>query len=297
MDWIKAALTGRAALTATVASAAFGLLLAAAPLVRAESEPNVLALTMANRLLTFNESRPDRIRAEIAISGLAEGEQLLGIDVRPTTGQLYAVSSASRIYVIDTATGAATQAGAPLDPALDYSSAIGIDFNPVVDRLRIVTDNGQNLRVNVDTGAVADNDPNQAGVQPDGDLAFAGGDSNAGSAPSVVAAAYSENFAGTTATVLYVIDGGLDILATQSPPNAGTLNSGGDLRVDTSELAGFDIFTDEDGNNARAVFRPGGSQQSSFYTVDLSSGRARMKSKGAIGGGGQLIRDIAIAGS
>jgi hypothetical protein len=292
---IEADRAGRAARAILSAVAVLGLFLAAAPSARADSEPDVFALTTANRLLTFNESRPDRILADIAISGLAAGEQLLGIDVRPANGQLYAVSSASRIYTIDTSTGVATQSGAPLDPALDYGSAVGIDFNPVVDRLRIVTDNGQNLRVNVDTGAVADNDPGQPGVQPDGELAFAAGDDNAGSAPGVVAAAYAENFAGTAATVLYVIDGELDILATQNPPNAGTLNSRGGLRVDSSELAGFDIFTDEDGNNARAVFRPSGSSQSSFYTVDLSSGRARMKSKGAIGGGGRLIQDIAIA--
>lgn len=286
---------GRAALAIVAAVAALSLSLAAAPPARAASEPDVFALTTANRLLTFNESRPDRILADVAVTGLAAGEQLLGIDVRPANGRLYAVSSASRIYTIDPSTGAASQSGAALDPALDYSDAVGIDFNPVVDRLRIVTDNGQNLRVNVDTGAVADNDPSQPGVQPDGPLAFAAGDRNAGRAPSAVAAAYTENFAGTTATVLYVIDGELDILATQSPPNAGTLNTRGGQRVDSSELAGFDIFTDEDGNNARAALRPAGSAQSSFYTIDLSSGRARMKSKGAIGGGGQLIRDIAIA--
>jgi outer membrane protein assembly factor BamB len=293
MDTTK--LTGRVAGPIVAALAALGLLLAPAPSARADSEPDVFALTTANRLLTFNESRPDRILADVAITGLAEGERLLGIDVRPANGRLYAVSSASQLYTIDPSTGAAAPSGAPLDPALDYSDAIGIDFNPVVDRLRIVTDNGQNLRVNVDTGAVADNDPVQSGVQPDGALAFAAGDRNAGAAPSVVAAAYTENFAGATATVLYVIDSELDILATQNPPNAGALNSRGGLQIDASELAGFDIFTDEDGNNARAVFRPSGGGQSNFYTVDLSSGRARMKSKGAIGGGGQQIQDIAIA--
>jgi hypothetical protein len=273
-----------------------GLFAGAAPAALAQSEPNVFALTASNRLLTFNDSRPDRILSRMSITGLASGEQLLGIDVRPATGRLYGVSSASKIYVIDTTSGAATQAGVQLNPLLNYSNAIGVDFNPVVDRLRIVTDNGQNLRVNVDTGLVADNDPNTAGVQPDGSLAFATGDRNAGRGPNVVGAAYTNNFAGTTATVLYVIDSDADILATQNPPNAGTLNTTGALRVNASDVVGFDIFTDEDGNNARAAIRLQGSGQSIFYTVDLSSGRARMKSKGVIGGG-QNIVDIAVAGS
>jgi hypothetical protein len=143
---------------------------------------------------------------------------------------------------------------------------------------------------------VIDNDPDTAGVQEDARLAFAADDQYADTTPNVVAAAYADNVAGTTTTELYVIDSGLDILATQNPPNAGTLNMQGALGVNASDIAGFDIFTDEDGNNARAALRVGESNRSGFYTVDLSSGRARLKSKGIIGGG-EVIHDIAIASS
>ena len=47
------------------------------------------------------------------------------------------------------------QRGAPaFTPALS-GTAFGFDFNPTVDRIRVVSDTGQNLRLNPDTGAVA----------------------------------------------------------------------------------------------------------------------------------------------
>ncbi len=101
------------------------------------------------------------------VTGLQSGETLLGIDIRPggtTTGQIYGLSSMGRLYTIDKFTGAATlKSTLSADPA-DTSNPFtglsgtnfGIDFNPVVDRLRVVSDTGQNLRINVDSGAVID---------------------------------------------------------------------------------------------------------------------------------------------
>jgi hypothetical protein len=56
----------------------------------------------------------------------------------------------------------------------------GFDFNPVADRLRLVGDNDQDFRINVDTGAVI----------VDGDLAFAADDINAGVNPNVTTENY-----------------------------------------------------------------------------------------------------------
>ena len=39
-------------------------------------------------------------------------------------------------------------------PLLD-GTEFGVDFNPQVDRLRVVSNSGQNLRLHPDTGAVA----------------------------------------------------------------------------------------------------------------------------------------------
>ena len=46
-------------------------------------------------------------------------------------------------------------------------SQFGVDFNPVADRLRVISDSGLNLRINADTGATTtDGAINRAGAAP-----------------------------------------------------------------------------------------------------------------------------------
>jgi hypothetical protein len=106
----------------------------------------------------------------IAISGLQAGESVIGLDVRAggaTPGQLYALGSAGRLYTVDTTTGVATFKFTLTADAGDSSDAFtalagtefGVDFNPVSDRLRVVSDTGQNLRIDVDSGATITDAP------------------------------------------------------------------------------------------------------------------------------------------
>ncbi len=229
-------------------------------------------------LVRFSSATPGTIDATVPITGLLPiGERILGIDVRPATRQLYALASTGRIYIINPTTGAARLVST-LSTALQHSVALGVDFNPVPDRLRIVTDLDQNLRVNVTDGATT----------VDGTLAYATGDANAGQNPNVVGAAYTNNFAGATTTTLYVIDSNRDVLAIQNPPNNGTLTTVGSLGVDTSALVGFDITGS--GGAALAVLTVGGVSQ--LYTINLTSGAATLV--GNVGGGSQL-RALAAA--
>ncbi len=247
---------------------------------------NVFAVTMDNTLVSFNPGAPGVINGTRAISGLAAGESIVGIDFRPATGQLYALTDASRVYVVNTANGIATAVNAtPFTPALNGQS-FGVDFNPVPDRIRVVSDADQNLRLNPNNGAVA-------GV--DGALAYATGDANAGQNPNIVGAAYTNNFLGATTTTLYVIDHERNTLATQgsiggSPvsPNTGQTFTVGSLGVDPNGILGFDISS-ESGAAFASFNMPGVATQ--FYSINLATGAAT--SIGAIGGGG-VIRDIAI---
>jgi uncharacterized protein (TIGR03437 family) len=256
-----------------------------AAVVRVET---VYALTTGNNLLAFSSGAPGAIVSTRPIIGLAQGELLVGIDFRPATGQLYAMSNASRVYIVNTANGAATAAGgAPFAPALAGNN-FGFDFNPAPDRIRAVSDAGQNLRLNPNNGAVAGTD---------GNLAFASGDANANATPNVVGSAYTNNFAGTTTTTLYGIDSRLDSLVLQgsiggSPvsPNTGQLTTAGPLGVDTNENVGFDIAPVT--GAAFASLTIAGSASSNLFTINLSTGAAAMV--GPIGGG-ETIRDIAIA--
>jgi hypothetical protein len=135
----------------------------------------------------------------------------------------------------------------------------GFDFNPVADRLRLVGDNDQNFRINVDTGEVL----------VDGNLAFAEDDINAGVNPNITAVAYTNSFAGTTSTALYNIDTLLDTLVLQNPPNDGTLVTVGDLGIDFDVVGGFDIVSSPDGSNTALAV-----SDATLYSINLETGAA-----------------------
>jgi hypothetical protein len=173
--------------------------------------------------------------------------------------------------VIDTVSGSALAVGSgPFSPALSGTS-FGFDFNPTVDRIRIISDTGQNLRAHPVTGAIAATDTA---------LSFAPGDINAGTVASAIGAAYTNpDNNPATGTTLYDIDSALDILVSQNPPNGGVLNTIGNLGVNVNDVAGFDISSMNIGYAAvheSGKSRPGGKQcgSSSLMTIDLASGIA-----------------------
>lgn len=199
----------------------------------------LLGLTTTNSLVSFSATAPGTILGSKQITGLLSGENLLGIDYRPATGQLISVGSSGTVYSINPATGVATAVGpTTVTPS---GTAFGVDFNPAPDRIRFVSNTGQDLRLNPDNGTVAGTD------KP---LAYAATDPNGGKVPSVVAAAYTNNVAGTAAnaTTLYEIDSNLDTLiiqgsvnATPTSPNDGTLFTLAPLGVNTTNNASLDI--------------------------------------------------------
>ncbi|MGH7793046.1 MAG: DUF4394 domain-containing protein [Thermodesulfobacteriota bacterium] len=233
----------------------------------------IFALTTSNRLLRFDSNTPSVILDTIPITGLQSGESILGIDFRPTTGQLYALSGTNRLYIIDLTSGAATQIGSDGAFVLD-GNVFGFDFNPVPDRIRVVSNNEQNLRLNPNDGTLAGTD---AG------LAYASGDINETVDPNIVAAAYTNNSGDATTTTLYVIDFGLDILARQGgvnvppgtpSPNDGQLFTVGSLGVAAFRLVGFDIASSN--GIAFAAFRSPGNSTSQLYTINLLTGKATL---------------------
>jgi hypothetical protein len=228
----------------------------------ASAAEQVVAATESNRLVTMLSTSPGNIQRDVPITRLAAGDQIVALDVRPQTGQLYGLGSSSRIYVINPLTGEAAQVGAqPFTPTLAGTS-FGFDFNPTVDRIRVISDAEQNLRVNPTTGDVSNTDTN---------LAYAAGDPGAGTNPDAGGAAYSNNAADATSTQLYAIDTARDVLVRQDPPNAGTLNTVGALTVDAVEPVGFDVAG---ANRAVAALRLAGQPQADLYVVDLATGRA-----------------------
>lgn len=188
----------------------------------------VAGLTGDNRLVCFSERRPEAARSVGTVTGLVTDAYLVGIDYRPANGLLYGLGNSGGIYTIDASNAAATFV-ARLNVALS-GTAFGVDFNPTVDRLRVVSDNGQNLRVVPDTGVTT----------TDVALNYTAGTP----APGIVGAGYTNNDAdANTGTTLFDIDSSLDQLAIQAPPNNGSLNVVGKLGVDTGTAVGFDIYS------------------------------------------------------
>jgi len=200
---------------------------------------SAVALTIYNELVGFSLDDPGTVTSSVAISGLGKDAALVGIDVRPATGEIIAISDTSVLYVVDRQSAVATAIGDSFSPSLELSS-VGFDFNPTVDRIRVDVRSGQNLRLNPETGQVGTN-PDTGAPTIDGRLAFAEGDANSGAVPNVVAAGYTNSVADAEETELYVIDSALDVLAVQDPPNDGVLNTVGSLGVDFDNRAAFDI--------------------------------------------------------
>ena len=226
--------------------------------------PTVLGLTTANQLVAFDPKAPNTITSTTAISGLNAGDTVIGIDTRPKDGLLYALTRAGTLYTVNPATGAATLKATlsadPADTTAPFTALAGnvfsVDFNPVADRLRVIGDGGQNLRINVDSGATT----------TDGTI------NRAGSAPMLLASAYTNSFDGAAATMLFNLDAASDTLTLQAPPNDGTLADVGALGVDISGMAGFDIAGGANGL-ALAALRSGASGPFTLYSVSLDHGQ------------------------
>jgi hypothetical protein len=249
----------------------------------------VHAVTADGRLIRFNAGQPQKLLASVAVTGLQPGETLLGIDYRVARGLLYGLGSSPRLYRIDAATGVATAVGGPLAVTLE-GSEFGFDFNPTVDRIRVVSDRGQNLRLHPDTGAVVDGNATLAGLQTDGALAFDAADVNAGKKPRVVAAGYTYNKQDEKITTNYAIDAATGSLVHQGSkegvqpvvsPNTGRLDTVGSLKTAAFDRAALDIS--DVSNAAYAALTDGDRKASRWVRIDLATGAATPI--GTIGGG------------
>lgn len=215
------------------------------------TNPVAYAVDETNNLQIFDPTKPQTVVSK-AITGLQAAENIVGIDFRPATGQLFALGSASRLYTINASSGAASMIGTAGAFTLT-GTAFGFDFNPTVDRIRVVSNLGQNLRLN----------PN------DGTLAATDGNINPGT-PMISGAAYTNNFAGATSTILYVIDGATNKLFKQDPPNNGTLVEVGALGITIDAANGFDIGSKS--TTAYAIITSGSSTK--LYSINLMTGAA-----------------------
>lgn len=242
-------------------------------------------LTTRDQLITFDSAMPHMVTEARFITGLAANESLVGMDYRPATGMLYGLGSMGNLYTLNTITATATFVASLFNsttmmPLMLSGSEFGVDFNPVPDRLRVVSNTGQNLRINVATGATI----------VDGMLNQANGN------PFIVASAYTNSVAGATSTTLYNIDSASDMLTIQSPPNNGTQMMVGSLGMDVTALAGMDILTVGTANQAFAALQTAGMPGSKLAMINLMTGQATVVGNISMNQSSDslAVRDIAI---
>lgn len=264
--------------------AAFGLTLLAACAVQSPAPApveNLLVATAEGELLRVAAAQPAKVLTRVRMQGLADGEQLVGIDFRVARGVLFGLSSRGQLYTINVATGALTAVGEAVP--LPAGSRFGFDFNPAADRIRLVSDTGANQRRHPDTGVLVMNDAALAYVA-------------AQTVPTVTAAAYTYNKRDEKLTTNYALDVAGGTLLMQGSkegavpavsPNSGQLTVVGELGTGAVDDAAFDISDVH--NTALAALRSKG--QTRLYQVNLDTGAANLIGKL---GNGAAIAGIAI---
>lgn len=270
-------------------AAVLGVAALAAPAVRAQQTAYAIA-NGGTTLITFQTNNPGGAVAvgDFTLGGVATF--LDGIDFRPANSQLYGYLDATNtLYQVNLATAALTPVATSGGASATNTNLLGLDFNPTIDRLRVVTDSGQNLVYNPNTSGAAT--VATALFYPAGDPG-----ASAPLGPRVIENAYTNNITGAFATTTqYAIDYGRDTLLTLAN-NAGTLTTIGALGLDINDAApfvGFDIFTALGGlNTAYALLDTTPGLAPGLYTINLTTGAAT--ATGAVGGGFTQVYSLAV---
>ncbi|UUU34031.1 DUF4394 domain-containing protein [Streptomyces sp. CA-210063] len=244
-----------------------------------------IGLTADQRLVVFRVDKPGAAVPLGKVGGLKGDTKLVGIDYRVQNNKLYGVGDQGGIYTIREVGAKATKVS-QLTVALQ-GKAYGVDFNPAANRLRVISDTGQNLRHNLDDPQGA---PAAGTTAVDGTLtnppvppATAGT-----TAQGVTGAAYTNNdLDTTTATTLFDLDTAQDQISVQSPANAGNLAPTGKLGVDAPLNSGFDIYSSTR-SGVNAGYAVTGKR---VFSVNLLTGKA--SPTGSFGKGRQVV-DLAI---
>jgi hypothetical protein len=255
----------------------------------ARAEP-FIALTPQNTLFRSETTFPGPLSQYGVPSGLTPGDTLVGIDRRTGGGglgpnnRLYGVgvnltNGSARIYSfrffepsIGSPSAEATLVSTLSTPV--SGTSFGVDFHPGTRQLRMVSNTGQNLLINPDSGL----------VQVEAPLAYQSGDVNFGDAPVNVAIAHSNNSIFST-SVLRGVDVGQspDALVRHTDPSAGTLQTIRSLPLDLNEVTSSDIS----GLSGHWYFSTQAPDETSsrLWTIFFGNENGPIEQLGVIGGG------------
>ncbi|WP_210517761.1 DUF4394 domain-containing protein [Hymenobacter terricola] len=299
------------------AGALLGLALLTSPRAHAQTVYGLGTLTMdflgnlagSQGIITIDPTNGVAVGGTVPVVGVATNQNLVGMDFRPSNGQLYTLGYDSvtaapapnaQLYTLNPTSGAVTAVGSAVRLELGRrTTRIGFDFNPVADLIRVVSTNRANYRLNPTTGALAGTDTN---------LAYAGG---APAVPGIGAVAYSNSFPGATSTTLYAFDelnttppanpANTALLSIVNPPNAGTLTAPVPVMFGTSVTGSpaaidIDIYANGTTNrNDAFLTEVTATGSSNFYRLNLTTGVATLMGNTVPRAIPFAIRDIAVS--
>jgi hypothetical protein len=232
------------------------------------------AVSKDNDLVSFYTDAPGNITGAHPITGLQPSEEIRGID--SWNGTLYGLGSSSRLYMIDTNTGAATLVGSGQFSPLLNGQAFGVDNGS--SGMVIVSDLSQSLLVNRTTGV--------ASVAPS--LSYAASDPLFDVAPRITGLAYD-----STTGIWYAADS-LENTVASFNPTTGVLHSIGLMGIDVSTQNGLDISP---ATGIMYLASPAASSdpQANLYLVSKTTGAVTLVGQIGQPGANVLVRGLAVA--
>ena len=267
--------------------------------VTVDESGNVPAIALAadgQSLFRFRTASPSTaVNVPLTVGSLAAGEQIVAIDFRPATGQLFglavnAAADAGSLYLIDPQTGDLTLVGATsglvafagTDLPAPASARYGFDVNPTTDRIRVTTTTGLNFRIDPNTGAAI-------GSAPDGAITGA----------TVSETAFTNSFgqafgSANSATTQYTLDAATDQLYIQSSLGNGAQTSAVTLSSGFDTVNGFDIPSNvwSGATDAPVIGWGNSTVGRDGFVAATVAGTERLFSvnlgTGAVGGGGNI---------
>jgi len=237
----------------------------------------IYALTSDNAIYVLKPGAAQYVR--LGRADFSDGANLIGIDFRPadsTPTKLYGLTDKGNLYTIDVSERnfGATNFVSTMNPRFTGGFSGLIDFNPVANALRVAGNTDQNLAVVNGTDG-----SNLSTTVQQTSFAYTQGDVNFGKDPEINGGAYTNNFAGATTTLFYMIDHNLDTLVTIADKTAtGSSNTGGGklqtigkfvdetgVALNMSPTTDIDIYTDTNGVNYLV-----GQTTRLIFSIDLS---------------------------
>ncbi len=247
------------------------------PVRNAPAADTLYAVTQLKVLLVFDTTNPQTPLRTLGLLGFqSAGEEVVSCDVRPANGVFYLITiqglGVGRLYTANLVSGQVTLVG-QISTTLS-GSFFGMDFDPIADAIRLISDARENLLIN----------PVNAVATVQGELTYAPGDIAEFSFPAAFSCAYTNNYPGAPSTNLYSLDVQHDRLIRIDPPFSGTLHSLGNLGADFGGNNAMEITGPD--NRAYAAIPSGGVTR--LFSINLATGAASDL--------GQIFQGEALAG-